>query len=78
MGRWAEAKTSTVYINEAMAVLGQHTVTNCGISKIERCVRVFTHTLSQYPQFVLAKFKDVSFNLRVLTLIIPVFNKEDL
>ena len=49
MGRWAEAKTSKIYINEAMAVLGQHTVPNWGISKIERCVRVFTHTLSQYP-----------------------------
>ena len=48
MGRWAEAKTFKIYINEAMAVLGQHTVPNWGISKIERCARVFTHTLSQY------------------------------
>ena len=49
MGRWAEAKTFKIYMNEAMAVLGQHTVPNWGISKIERCVRAFTHTLSQYP-----------------------------
>ena len=49
MGRWAGAKTSKIYINEAMAVLGQHTVPNWGISKIQRCVRVFTHTLNQYP-----------------------------
>ena len=49
VGRWPEAKTSKIYINEAMAVLGQYSIPNWGISKNQSCVRVFTHTLTRYP-----------------------------
>ena len=49
VGRWSEAKTSKIYINEAMAVLGQYTIPNWGTSKIQNYIRVFTHVLSRFP-----------------------------
>lgn len=54
-GRWSEAKTCKIYINEAMASLGRDTIPNWGVQKMTRCTRIFSQLLRNFPDHGLVR-----------------------